>query len=451
MCFSFLANNFRIRWILIFWALILLCNTLLVLIYDLNINFLKNKSKMRGIPSESIFLFFALVFAVELISYCGFKILLKRLLNKFRFTCTIFYLLFSVTAEFLLAYAFSNPELLRQSRDYHLFYIVIVITVINLIPKTLFSFLTLISLIVRLFGGERKQIILLSGSLILSSSIVFIILFGSFFNRFEVEQRRDEIFFSNLPQQFDGFRIMILSDIHLGSFRKNTTVIRKAVAANKLVKPDLLLFTGDIVNNFGDEMNGFTQYLAQLSASYGKFAILGNHDYGDYFEWKDATEKKDNLDLIEKELTNAGFKMLLNQLEMINVKDTSIALIGVENWGHRPFPQYADLNKAMTDVPANSFKILMSHDPAHWDAQVKGLTDIQLTLSGHTHGGQFGIKFAGIEFSPMYFIQKYWGGLYKEGNQYLYVNRGLGTVGFPGRIEMKPEITVLTLHRSKNQ
>lgn len=132
------------------------------------------------------------------------------------------------------------------------------------------------------------------------------------------------------------------------------------------------------------------------------------------------------------------------------MRDTSFVLIGVENWGHKPFPQYADLNKAMMNVPDKSFKILMSHDPAHWDAVVVPKTDIPLTLSGHTHGGQFGIKIAGIEFSPSYLIQKHWGGLYKSDNQYLYVNRGLGEVGFAGRIEMRQEITLLVLHRTKS-
>jgi hypothetical protein len=210
-----------------------------------------------------------------------------------------------------------------------------------------------------------------------------------------------------------------------------------------------LLFTGDIVNNFSDEMNGFESYLAKLSAKYGKYAIQGNHDYGDYYEWPDSVSKRNNLKQIENGLINSGFKLLLNQWETIGVKDSSFSLIGVENWGHRPFPQYADLDTAMKGVPANSFKILMSHDPAHWDAIVVPQTDIPLTLSGHTHGGQFGFKIAGIEFSPIYFIQKNWGGLYEADNQYLYVNRGLGTIGFSGRVEMKPEITLLTLYRTK--
>jgi len=197
-------------------------------------------------------------------------------------------------------------------------------------------------------------------------------------------------------------------------------------------------------------LNGFEPYLSQLSAKYGKYAIQGNHDYGDYYEWTDSVSKRNNLNQIERGLTNSGFKLLLNQWDKIIVKDTSFALIGVENWGHRPFPQYANLDIAMKDIPANAFKILMTHDPAHWDAIVVPQTDIPLSLSGHTHGGQFGVKIAGIQFSPMYFIQKKWGGLYKSDNQYLYVNRGLGTIGFSGRIEMNPEITLLTLYRTKN-
>jgi len=146
----------------------------------------------------------------------------------------------------------------------------------------------------------------------------------------------------------------------------------------------------------------------------------------------------------------AGFNLLLNRWEKVSIKDTSLCIIGVENWGHKPFPQYANLDQALENIPSQAFKILLSHDPAHWEAKVVKQTDIPLTLSGHTHGGQFSIKIAGIEFSPIYFIQKNWGGLYQSGNQLLYVNRGLGTIGFPGRIEMRPEITVLTFHRIKN-
>ena len=241
-----------------------------------------------------------------------------------------------------------------------------------------------------------------------------------------------------------------LSDIHLGSFGKNTYVMEETVRIVNQLNPDLLLFTGDLVNNFSEETIGFEPYLKKFSAKYGKYAIQGNHDYGDYSTWPDTASKRINLQQIQSSLTDAGFKLLLNQGERIAVKDTSFSLIGVENWGHPPFPQYANLEEAMKGMPDQSFKILMSHDPAHWKSMVVSQTDIDLTLSGHTHGAQFGIKIAGIEFSPIWFIQKHWGGLYQSDNQLLYVNRGLGTIGFPGRIEMRPEISVLTLYRSTN-
>ena len=235
----------------------------------------------------------------------------------------------------------------------------------------------------------------------------------------------------------------------MGSYAKNSKVLLQTIEKINALHPDLLLFTDDIVNNFNEEMDGFKSQLALFSARYGKYAIMGNHDYGDYYKWPDTLEKKNNLALIEQGLKDSGFKLLLNQWDKIELKDTSLAIIGVENWGHRPFPQYADLEKATKNMPDNIFKILMTHDPAHWDAVVVPQTDIKITLSGHTHGGQFGVKIAGIEFSPMYLVQKRWAGLYQSDNQYLYVNRGLGTIGFPGRIEMYPELTLLTLYSPK--
>jgi len=406
---------------------------------------------MRGIPSAGLFLFFALIFFVELISYLGIRLLMANFSRRRKTICNVAYsgILMGTTSLFL--YAFSNPELIQHSRNYNLFFVVIIVAVLNLIPKFFFSILAIVSFLVRYILGKRQQIIILMGSFILSISIFLIIFYGVFFNRYQVTVREENLYFDNLPSQFDGLRIEILSDIHLGTFNGNARVMKETVSFTKALNPDLLLFTGDIVNNFSYEMSGFESYLSQLSAKYGKFAILGNHDYGDYYRWSDQNAKADNLEEIKSGLVNSGFQLLLNQSTKIALQDTSIELIGVENWGHKPFPQYADLSKAMNDVPEKSFKILMSHDPAHWESAVSGKTTIPLTLSGHTHGGQFGIKIAGVEFSPIYLIQKCWGGLYKSGNQYLYVNRGLGTVGFAGRIEMNPEITLLVLHRTKTR
>lgn len=405
---------------------------------------------MRGIPSSLLMFFFALVLIVELTSYTGICVLISKYSSKLKAACTVSYLLFSGAATSLLVYFFSSPDIIRQARDYHIFYLVVIVSILNLFPKFFFSLVTLFSLLFRFLVGKRMQINILTGGSILSLAIFAVILTGVFYEPLRTETHTEHLYFNDLPSQLDGFRIVQVSDIHLGTLNKDTRVIQKAVAISESLNPDLFVFTGDIVNNFGDEIDGYGRYLSAFSGKYGKFAILGNHDYGDYYQWPDSAAKRENLESIKNGLTKAGFRLLLNQSIKIEVKDTSFVLIGVENWGHRPFPQYADLTKAMTNVQNKSFKILMSHDPAHWEAVVVPKTDIPLTLSGHTHGGQFGIKIAGIEFSPIYFIQKYWGGLYKVDNQYLYVNRGLGEIGFAGRIEMKPEITLVVLHRTKS-
>ena len=405
---------------------------------------------MRGIPSSVLTLFFAFVFLVEFISYLGFRQLIYQATKKIQWYLSVLFFLISFFTIGMLIYAFSNPESIRQSRDYTFFNFVIVVSFLNLAPKSFFALMTILSYLIRWIAGLREQIITLLGSFLVGSGIFLVFSYGIFIGRYQVIINRQDLYFDNLPAQLDSFKIVQLSDIHLGSFRNDPDILKKTIKKIETIQPDLLLFTGDIVNNFGDEMKGFEPYLKQLSGRYGKYAIQGNHDYGDYYEWPDSISKQKNLDQIESGLTQAGFKLLLNQWDKIVVRDTSFALIGVENWGHKPFPQYANLDVAMKGVPANSFKILMSHDPAHWKAIVLPQSDIPLTLSGHTHGGQFGLKIAGIEFSPIYIIQKYWGGLYKSGNQYLYVNRGLGTIGFSGRIEMNPEITLFTLFRTKN-
>lgn len=405
---------------------------------------------MRGIPSSYLFIFFATVFFIELISYFGFRQLIKNAAIKIRLSITLFYLGLTLSAFAILFYAFSNPEIIRQSKDYSFFYIVIIVAVLNLVPKCFYALMTILSFIVRLGFGVRKQEIVLTGSFLIVTGLVSVFLYGIFVGRNQVYVDHEDLYFDNLPEQLEDLKIIQISDIHLGSLNQNPQVLKNSIKKITALQPDLLLFTGDIVNNFSDELNLFKPYLTQFSAKYGKYAILGNHDYGDYYSWPDSLSKKENLIQIKKGITEVGFKLLLNESEKIKIKDTAFTLIGVENWGHHPFPQYANLHKAMNGIPANMFRILMSHDPAHWESVVVPQTDIPLTLSGHTHAGQVGIRIAGLAFSPIYLHQKLWGGLYKSENQFLYVNRGLGTIGFLGRIEMYPEITLLILHRTKN-
>jgi hypothetical protein len=273
------------------------------------------------------------------------------------------------------------------------------------------------------------------------------VLHGVGWGRFRFTVHHSEIKFPNLPAAFHGLRIVQLSDAHLGGFYGNREKLEEVVSIIDDIKPDLLLFTGDMVNNFASEMAGWTSMWSRMNAPMGKYAILGNHDYGDYSKWPDKAAKKANLDAILKQEEEMGFQVLLNENVVIERNNERIYLAGVENWGRPPFKQYGDLKKAMTGVPGDAFVILMSHSPDHWVLQVDGKTNIPLTLSGHTHGFQFGLEVGNFKISPVQLIYKYWAGLYKSHNQYLYVNRGLGYLAFPGRVGIWPEITLIEMKR----
>jgi predicted MPP superfamily phosphohydrolase len=243
-------------------------------------------------------------------------------------------------------------------------------------------------------------------------------------------------------------RIVQISDFHIGSFLNSIDEVEVAVELINEQNADLLLFTGDFVNNLSSEMDKFIPILNKLKAKNGKYSILGNHDYGDYVPWNSMEEKRKNFDRLINLQEDLGFKVLINGSQKVALNGEEIELIGVENWGLPPFPQYGDLNKALLNTTQDSFKILMSHDPTHWDEEVLEKTNIDLTLSGHTHGAQFGIEIPGWRWSPVNMRYKRWGGLYTEGMQRLYVNTGIGFIGFPGRVGMPPEIAVIELKRA---
>jgi len=270
---------------------------------------------------------------------------------------------------------------------------------------------------------------------------------GIWRGRFDFTVRRHSLQFSNLPSAFDGLKVVQISDFHIGSFIGSEEHVKKAVHKINEQNADMLLFTGDIVNNKAEELKNFLPILEKLKARYGKYAVLGNHDYGDYVRWPNPASKQKNMAQLREYIQAAGFKLLLNESEIVAAGGQKLALIGVENWGLPPFPQYGDLQKAQQDTAHAAFKILLSHDPAHWEAEVLGKTNIDLTLSGHTHGMQFGIDIPGWRWSPVNLRYKHWGGLYKENKQYLYVNTGIGFIAFPGRVGMPPEITVLEMKK----
>lgn len=240
-----------------------------------------------------------------------------------------------------------------------------------------------------------------------------------------------------------NLRIIQISDLHLGSFRSQYKVFDRAIKMINDLEPDFIFFTGDLVNNYAWELKGWEDSFKNLVAKRGKYAVLGNHDYGDYSVWPSPEEKQTNFEAIKGFFNEIGFTLLLNEAETVIVNFQEVAIVGVENWGKPPFKQYGDLPKALSNVTDVSTKILLSHDPSHWKEEVLNHPDIFLTLSGHTHGMQAGVSIAGKQWSPIKYKYREWAGLYQENNQFLYVNRGLGWMGFPGRLGMRPEITCI--------
>ena len=250
-----------------------------------------------------------------------------------------------------------------------------------------------------------------------------------------------------LPDSFDGYRIVQISDFHLGTFGNDTVFAGKVVDEINSTSPDLILFTGDLVNSLAKEAFPFKLVISELVAKNGVFSVLGNHDYGDYYHWKTDEDKRMNLNSLMELQSECGWHLLLNESRIIHLNGDSIALVGVENWGEPPFPRYGDLTKAYTDLNDSTYKILMSHNPVHWRAEVLNNTNIDLMLAGHTHAMQFVIDLFGHKWSPAKYRYREWGGLYENDGQLLYVNQGLGEVGIPLRVGANPEITLIILRR----
>ena len=274
------------------------------------------------------------------------------------------------------------------------------------------------------------------------------LLYGMYKGKYNFRVLNYTLHFEDLPEAFDGYRITQISDIHSGSF-DNKEKIEYAVNLINEQESDVLLFTGDMVNNKASEMLPWKETFGKLKAKDGKFSVLGNHDYGDYVDWRTPEEKIQNLEDLKDIQKEIGFDLLLNESRYLEKNNQRLALIGVENWGTAGFKQAGDLEKAKSQIQSDDFKILMTHDPSHWEAKVlKDPYHYHLTLSGHTHGMQFGIEIPGwIKWSPAKWRYKQWAGIYTELGQYINVNRGFGFLGYPGRVGIWPEITVIELKR----
>ncbi|MGC4058681.1 MAG: metallophosphoesterase [Chitinophagaceae bacterium] len=298
--------------------------------------------------------------------------------------------------------------------------------------------------------GISRSVFLSRMALALGGAMIVGFLHG-ISNRYRYQVKKVRLRFPNLPQSFSGLRIVQISDIHSGSF-DNPEAVSKGVDQILALKPDIIFFTGDLVNDRATEVGAYQQIFARLKAPMGVYSILGNHDYGDYVQWPSLEEKKANLDALKQIHAQMGWKLMMNEHVVFERGTDKIALIGIENWGAKAhFPKYGSMKDAYAGLPEQHipFQILLSHDPSHWSAQVRPeYPEVDLTLSGHTHGMQFGIELPWMKWSPVQYIYKQWAGLYQEGKQYIYVNRGFGFLGYQGRFGILPEITLLEINKA---
>lgn len=295
-------------------------------------------------------------------------------------------------------------------------------------------------------GGEGiPRSLFLSWLGLASGAVLFGTLMLGFRNKYRYRIERVKVESPHLPDAFRGLRIVHISDIHSGSFTDPEAVSR-GVQTILDESPDIILFTGDLVNDHAGEMDGYQEIFSHLKAPMGVYSCLGNHDYGDYRRWPSPEAKLENLERLKAVHASMGWRLLMNEHLPLERDGQRIALLGIENWGARGFGRYGRLADAYRGSEAYPFRILLSHDPSHWEAEVlAGYPDIDLMLSGHTHGMQFGVEIPGFRWSPIQYVYRQWAGLYRQGRQFLYVNRGFGFLGYPGRVGILPEITVIEL------
>jgi len=387
----------------------------------------------------TIFLF---IFVTDWFSYKAINATFNQILNRNIYLKLTFFLTTFVTAIFFLIAIIkvnSTGDIFAMNH----FYMLIGIIALIYLPKLNISIF---------YGLDNLSFLILKKHFFLNyigfvfSLISFLLVaHGIFINKTNFQVREQLITSKRIPKNFNDFKIIQISDLHIGSFHNNIDAIEKVVSMINAESPDLIVFTGDMVSNYAGEVDEFIPVLKKLRAKHGKFAILGNHDYGEYVQWKSKEEEEANINALKAKHKEIGFILLDNQNTIIELGNEKIQLIGVENWGLPPFPQFGDLASSSKDLDSTQFTILLSHDPSHWKAQVFNYPFIDLTLSGHTHAMQFGFEIGSWQWSPVKYKYSEWGGLYFNKKQMLYVNRGTGFLGFPGRIGIRPEITKLVL------
>ena len=398
----------------------------------------------------SLIIFFFILIFIEIYFYQGIKTVLNR---KSRL---IYIFTFLSLYSFFIIYSFTF-EISSSSKVFS-YYLTLIF--LFLLAKTISLPIILIEDLFRLFNFLKSKIntkskinlkrraLISKLSLIVASLPLPIGLDGIFFGKYRYRIINHKIYFENLPEKFDGYKLVQLSDFHCGSL-ENKHMIDKAIKMINDENADLIVFTGDFVNNRFEEIKPWVKSFSKLKAKDDMISVLGNHDYGDYHRWSNKIEKEENFKNLLETQKKIGFRVLLNENKYIMRDDEKIVIIGVENWGAR-FNQMGDIEKSVKNISKKDFKIVLSHDPTHWERILKDHPKkFDLTLSGHTHGMQFGIEIPGmIKWSPVQWVYKYWAGLYTYNGKYLNVNRGFGVLAFPGRVGIWPEITSITLKRS---
>lgn len=365
------------------------------------------------------------------------------------------YLIFAILTGLLLTVAVCFPKRNENFGIIPVMWMLYIVMTIE-IAQIVYSVFSLLGYIPWIFKKERWNTGLWVG--LPMAALVFVMMWwGALIGRNRIETVDVEITSTKLPESFNGYKIVQISDLHVGTWGENPKFIDKLVDSVNGLKPDLIVFTGDIVNRESSELIPFIKSLSRLKAKDGVYSILGNHDYGDYMAWDNPESKRANLQLLKTYEHAMGWKMLNNShVSIRNAEGDSIVLIGVENWGEPPFTKYGDLRKAYPQEKLNdgNFKILLSHNPEHWNQEVSHVSNIDLTMAGHTHGMQIEFSLGGKKWSPAKYRYDQWGGLYARENgkgeeTKVYVNIGSGEVGMPMRIGATPEITVFTLHSKR--
>ncbi|WKK64892.1 metallophosphoesterase [Lutimonas zeaxanthinifaciens] len=402
---------------------------------------------MRSFSNFTIFLLCLSILVIDILAFYWLQSI-TQLINmpKLRLMIHLAFWFFTIgliTAIVILKIRLDN---IHPQRKHLLITSLYGLTVSSFIPKIIFVIIISFLYFSNYMLSEKESLIVIPVIGLLAGFLPFFVIIYAIFKalyRFKVHHLhlKTEL----LPDSHEPLRVVQISDLHLGSFNFRYHILERAVKIINHLEPDLIVFTGDLVNNFAWELKGWSEILDKLKAKKGKFAVLGNHDYGDYSSWDTPELKMSNFESIKYFYKKIGFNLLLNESVVIKNEKAEIAVLGVENWGVPPFKQYGDLEKSLENVRSIPFKILLSHDPTHWPEEVVADTDIYLTLSGHTHGMQAGVKLKNKQWSPIKYKYKHWAGLHKEGDQYLNVNRGLGWLGFPGRLGMRPEITCIDI------